>query len=85
MKSGPGNGEGFALIEQEDPAARDRRGTSLDDLELELKRKLIALQNRYQDDAKPIIDQLVRISALRIPRTVIPLDFVTRKLSEDRS
>lgn len=43
------------------------------DWEIELKRQLAELQERYRQEAKPILDELTKIHAMKAPRLVMTI------------
>jgi hypothetical protein len=41
------------------------------DRETELKRMLVELEQRYREEAKPLLDELVRLHSLKTPRVTM--------------
>lgn len=53
------------------------------DLEIELKRRLADLQQRYREEAQPLIDALAREHSFKIPRVfVVPSSLSPAKVDE---
>lgn len=50
------------------------KGVTAMDKEQYLKMQLSDLQKSYQDAAKPLIDELVKIASMKVSAPIIPID-----------